>query len=573
MLARAAARYAAGARPFLVSAPRPSPVALRLARDSSHRATKKSSNFASGPGVVKPKPQKPAAPSPDAAEFNPAASPDKNTAPRSAPGPAAAAAAAAGGASKTASDSTDYSTSQPEFDSPQSSEANTTPGDAPEPAQPRQPLPDLRQGIPSTFAAEFLKPTSAAKEEAPDPSINITEDPNAEAPESGSGRGGGGELPKSAYETSTDRRRNMAANAAMAMAAVTGIIGLFYLGREWETEEEAKAHADAPAGLTPSAMYARAKARMGGSMSYYTDPVSPKLLPDMTPVPPYTLVVSLEDMLIHSEWTREHGWRFAKRPGVDYFIRYLSQYFELVIFTSLPMSTAEPVIRKLDPFRIAMWSLFREATRYEKGEYVKDLSCLNRDLSKIILVDTKKEHAKMQPDNAIILPAWTGQKGDKGLVGLIPFLEYIATMGITDVRAAIKSFEGKDIATEFAARERKAREAFHKQLEEEKARKPKRSGMSFLTGALGMKPVPGQGGLVVGEESVAEGFEKGKMLSDQMRERGLKQYEFMEKEIRENGEKWLKEMAEEEKKLQEESMKSMKSGFFSMFSGPKPEGQ
>jgi import inner membrane translocase subunit TIM50 len=82
-------------------------------------------------------------------------------------------------------------------------------------------------------------------------------------------------------------------------------------------------------------------------------------------------VLSLEDLLVHSEWTREHGWRTAKRPGVDYFLRYLSQYYELVIFTSLPSTSADPVIRKLDPFRVVMWPLFREATRYENGEYIK----------------------------------------------------------------------------------------------------------------------------------------------------------------------------------------------------------
>ena len=118
-------------------------------------------------------------------------------------------------------------------------------------------------------------------------------------------------------------------------------------------------------------MYDRARARLSSQMGYYTEPTFPKLLPDLDPAPPYTLVLSLEDLLVHSEWTREHGWRTAKRPGVDYFLRYLSQYYELVIFTSLPSTSADPVIRKLDPFRVVMWPLFREATRYEKGEYIK----------------------------------------------------------------------------------------------------------------------------------------------------------------------------------------------------------
>ena len=28
-----------------------------------------------------------------------------------------------------------------------------------------------------------------------------------------------------------------------------------------------------------------------------------------------------------------NGWRTAKRPGVDYFLAYLSQFYEIVIFT------------------------------------------------------------------------------------------------------------------------------------------------------------------------------------------------------------------------------------------------
>jgi import inner membrane translocase subunit TIM50 len=56
---------------------------------------------------------------------------------------------------------------------------------------------------------------------------------------------------------------------------------------------------------------------------------------------------------------------------MDYFIRYLSQYYELVLFTTAPFGMAEPLVRKLDPFRFIMWPLYREATKYEDGEIVK----------------------------------------------------------------------------------------------------------------------------------------------------------------------------------------------------------
>ena len=193
-----------------------------------------------------------------------------------------------------------------------------------------------------------------------------------QTPKARSGGGGsGGELPKSAYESSQDRWRNRAANYTYAGFAFLGLTSALYLGREWETDEERSRHPNIPSGWSPSSIYSRAKARMTKRIDVFTEPSFPKLLPSLDMAPPYTLVVSLEDLLIHSEWTRDHGWRMAKRPGVDYFLRYLSQYYELVVFTTLPFAAAEPVIRKLDPYRIIMWPLAREATRYEKGEYVK----------------------------------------------------------------------------------------------------------------------------------------------------------------------------------------------------------
>ncbi|KAH0552991.1 hypothetical protein GP486_006812 [Trichoglossum hirsutum] len=424
-----------------------------------------------------------------------------------------------------------------------------------------QQLPDLTKGIPSTLDYETTGSTSSSKPStAPDLSVTAA-----------TGGRDGGDLPKSAYISSVDRRRNRVANFMYAGFVLFSITGAIYLGRDWETAEEEQAHSDTPSGWGLGLFYNRAKARLHESLDYYNEPAFPKLLPDPDPAweRPYTLVLSLEDLLLHSEWTREHGWRIAKRPGVDYFLRYLSQYYELVIFTSTPSMIAEPVIRKLDPYRIVMWPLFREATRYKDGEYIKDLSYLNRDLSKVILLDTDPAHAKYQPENAIILPKFAGSPNDKELVSMISFLEYVATMGTTDIRTVLKSFEGTHIPTEFARREAIARAQFQKQLAEERAKRPKRSGMGMLGNALGIKPmgtvmVSSDGTL---EQSAAEAFEQGKMMQDIVRERGQKQYELLEKEIRENGEKLLKEWAAEEEKAKEEQMKGMTKSLASVFGG------
>jgi import inner membrane translocase subunit TIM50 len=267
---------------------------------------------------------------------------------------------------------------QPEFDGPTNPARNTAPETDQDPteapAQPQKPLPDLRQGIPSTFGAEFAQAQARNEKHVHDPN-NITEDPSKEPASGGVGGRGTGELPKSAFETSTDRRRNKVANWSYAIALGAGVAGTVYMGRNWDDEAEERANPEAPSGWGLGLMYARAKARINGQMGYYTEPTFPKLLPDKSALgdqaPPLTLVLSLEDLLIHSEWTTKKGWRTAKRPGLDYFLRYLSQYYELVIFTSVKSMDADPIIRKLDPFRIVMWPLFREATRYDNGEYVK----------------------------------------------------------------------------------------------------------------------------------------------------------------------------------------------------------
>jgi mitochondrial import inner membrane translocase subunit TIM50 len=74
---------------------------------------------------------------------------------------------------------------------------------------------------------------------------------------------------------------------------------------------------------------------------------------------------------------------------VDYFLGYLSQFYEIVIFTTQSSQTSIPIIEQLDPYNFhILYHLFRESTRTYKGQVVKDLSYLNRDLSKVIAIDT-----------------------------------------------------------------------------------------------------------------------------------------------------------------------------------------
>ncbi|KAH6853095.1 HAD-like domain-containing protein [Chaetomium sp. MPI-CAGE-AT-0009] len=423
-------------------------------------------------------------------------------------------------------------------------------------------LPNLTQGIPSTLEYE----TSGATDKSALAAIE-----EEAAPKAGGGGGRGkGELPASAYISSTERRRQKLALWAFAFTGLSAVVGVAYLGRDWDEEELSK-NPDVPNGWNIGLWWKRAMARMGDTVTYYQEPAFEKLLPDPDPSfeRPYTLCISLEDMLVHSEWSRDHGWRVAKRPGVDYFLHYLSQYYEIVLFTTVPFANGEPLVRKLDPYRFIMWPLFREATKYKDGEIIKDLSYLNRDLSKVIIIDTNAKHVREQPENAIILPKWTGDPKDKELVSLVPLLEFIHTMQYDDVRKVIKSFDGHHIPTEFARREALARAEHNKRVQ---AKSSRGSGMSWLSNHLGLKP--SNMSLMVapeGEENPQEAFAKGKMLQDIARERGMRNYLMLEEEIRKNGEKWLKEEQEAMEKAQKEAMKSMKSSFFGWFTPPEEQ--
>ena len=196
---------------------------------------------------------------------------------------------------------------------------------------------------------------------------------------------------------------------------------------------------------------------------------------------------------------------------------------------------------------------------------------MNRDLSKVIIIDTNKEHVRKQPENAIVLNAWKGDSNDKDLVGLIPFLEYIHTVQHSDVRKILKSFDGKHIPTEFARREAIARQEFNARRQNEK-KHGKPSGLGALGSAFGLKPSNMSMTMSAeGEQNPSEAFAQGKMLQDIARERGQRNYELLEKEIRENGEKWLKEEQQAMEKAQQEAMNSMMGSFGGWF-GPKDQG-
>ncbi|ORY26471.1 HAD-like domain-containing protein [Naematelia encephala] len=384
------------------------------------------------------------------------------------------------------------------------------------------------------------------------PSLDI-EPPAQEAippPSGGADKGRTGARGKE-YVTSTERSRRLYAQLGVA-AFVVGGLGAMYFG---SGSDESKGSIGA---------WARMKGNLTEMFDVFNKPAFKTLLPDPLPPPhqrKYTLLVDLEGMLVSSTWDRQSGWRTAKRPGVDYFLAYLSQFYEIVLFTSQPLYTAMPVAEKLDPYQAYLpYKLFRESTRTAGGKTVKDLTYLNRDLSKVILLDTNPEHAALQPDNAIIIKPWTGQGGDKGLVDLIPFLESIPIYNAADVRPVIKAYEGKDIPTEYAKREAEAKRIAVEEWERLHPTSLHGAGSGFLSGLFGSVSNPGY-----------SRPNRPMTYLEQKRAEAQKTYQDEQRYWAEHAEEFAK-LIEDDKQRQLAEMKGSLLGFLSGgAAAPKPE--
>uniref|UniRef100_A0A3Q1GIZ5 Mitochondrial import inner membrane translocase subunit TIM50 n=1 Tax=Acanthochromis polyacanthus TaxID=80966 RepID=A0A3Q1GIZ5_9TELE len=212
------------------------------------------------------------------------------------------------------------------------------------------------------------------------------------------------------------------------------------------------------------------------------EPTSPKLLPDPLKEPyyqpPYTLVLELTDVLLHPEWSLSTGWRFKKRPGIDYLFQQLAPLYEIVIFTAETGMTAYPLIDSIDPQGFVMYRLFRDATRYMEGHHVKDVSCLNRDTSKVIVVDCKREAFSLQPFNGMALKKWDGNSEDRTLYDLANFLKTIALSGVDDVRSVLENYALEDDPIE-AFKRRQAQLAQEEEQRLAELSQQKKQGLSF----------------------------------------------------------------------------------------------
>ncbi|KAI9015670.1 NLI interacting factor-like phosphatase-domain-containing protein [Phycomyces nitens] len=132
-----------------------------------------------------------------------------------------------------------------------------------------------------------------------------------------------------------------------------------------------------------------------------------------------------------------------KRPHVDFFLKTISQWYKVVIYTASMAEYANPVIDWLDQSQtVISQRYFRQACIVQDGNFLKDISLAEPDLSKVCLVDNSPEAFGLFQENGISLPGWVANPNDECLLDLLPILD--ALRFTADVRSVLRLRKHED---------------------------------------------------------------------------------------------------------------------------------
>ena len=164
----------------------------------------------------------------------------------------------------------------------------------------------------------------------------------------------------------------------------------------------------------------------------------PPFLPPINPKYKYTLVLDMDETLIHYFFTTINGMFFV-RPYCFNFLRELNDLYEIVTFTAGTKEYADNILNILDvDNNIIKYRLYRQHITILGCSIYKDLSKLGRDLSRVIIIDNLRDNFKVQPNNGIFIKTWTNDINDIQFKDLLKILKDIVNYNVTDVRTIIQ---------------------------------------------------------------------------------------------------------------------------------------
>jgi Dullard-like phosphatase family protein len=165
---------------------------------------------------------------------------------------------------------------------------------------------------------------------------------------------------------------------------------------------------------------------------FYLNPINPKYK--------YTLVLDLDETLVHYISDNESAY-IQIRPGTEDFIKDLSKYYEIIIFTAALKKYADVVINSIDPDGNISYRLYRQHTISIGNSNIKDLTKLGRDLRYVIIVDNCLENFALQSRNGLKILDFEGNEFDDELEYLKDDLIKLVKMNVNDVRDYLENIQ------------------------------------------------------------------------------------------------------------------------------------
>ena len=139
---------------------------------------------------------------------------------------------------------------------------------------------------------------------------------------------------------------------------------------------------------------------------------------------PYTLIIDLDETMASFKFIdmKKGVGVLYLRPNLENFLEVIKDYYEIIPFTSASRDYADialDLIEKNERKKYFEYRLYREHTTQFGTKYIKDLSKLGRDLSKVIIVDNLSQCFKLNKENGILISSFFGEdENDKALIEL-----------------------------------------------------------------------------------------------------------------------------------------------------------
>ena len=176
-------------------------------------------------------------------------------------------------------------------------------------------------------------------------------------------------------------------------------------------------------------------------------PVNPPYIKTPLLSKQYTLVLDLDETLVNFKIKSGREGYVRLRPFLFGFLEEVSQYYELIIFTSATEAYANSVIEAIEQEKKYFDFIFyRQHTIIIGNDFVKDLTRIGRPLNSTIIIDNMPQNFRFQKENGIcIKPFWGQDSNDKTLYNLIPILIDIAKIG-GDLRLNLNKYKDEIIS-------------------------------------------------------------------------------------------------------------------------------